>query len=804
MNIRKNSLFALLAILALLSSADGRPPQTATLEAARNTVQQISTEMGQVLRERREAEKNGQPVVAFDARLKELEAKRYPALKQVVQAENPTAFEANAKKMQFFVPVPGAPSGTVNGRAGILVAWHARNLDPINGQFMGYSRGAGPDPSKIDFSNQSLAGSSNWSSFYPYPGDYDCSEEWGITKAPNASTAADRVVEELIKFGEYHQTKQFPNFELARLGIRWVDPATGARGRPDAWNLEQLVGARTNAATREEIKKAVLNLRGGRVVFNFYVLLNDGRLTHMQKVLGVLALNPADPKGAAFFTAEVPFPELLDGSPDSTDGDLPPFFRSQQISANFQEIFTVKLASEVDPQGLGEYASLMRTLALKEVGLDQDGNPLPGNTDRRYLKAANRAFSYLRTIGNIQAMDELKPVYQTKFLLMNQRQQMLELLAERALDPRFPSRIITAAKAKEQAEGAANDIQSLDPALSARLREIASKFRGRGTDPNNLTQPLQTDAALAKELETLTSDISNALDAAVATMVKPVIDRYVVPFADLPPATQAVTHEDAFVGSTAKIPLVQVSGGKPYNSNIVVPTFWIGRFEVTWSHWQHVRDWAVANGYPDLANSGAGSGPMHPVRNVNWHEAVKWCNALSEMEGLTPAYLYNGSPYRTGEHGKLTVNRSVDGYRLPTGDEWYFAAKGGAQSKGFWCSGSNDPKQVAWYLDNSIGAEVVLKSGRGTWPVGLKAANELGIHDMSGNVSEWSDEKNTTYLGPIPITDIQRLTCGGWWGSEGGRYGAPGELGDLHVRHSVPIVPNFRSYSIGLRVVRSR
>ncbi len=535
MIIRKNSIFVLLAILAL-TSASGRPPQATTLEAARSTVQLVSSEMAQVLRERREAEKGGLPVDPFDIRLQALEAKRYPALRQVVQAENPTAFEADSKRMQFFVPVPGAPSGTVKGRAGVLVAWHALNLDPINGQFMGYSRGTGPDPLMIDFSNQSLAGSSNWSSFYPYPGDYDCSEEWGITKAPNASTAADRVVEELIRFGEYHQTNQFPNFELTRLGIRWEDPATGKRGSPDSWNLQQLIGARTNAVTREEIKNAILRLKGGRVVFNFYVLLNDGRLTHMQKVLGVLALNPADPSGAAFFASEVPFAELLDGSPNSTDGDLPPFFRSQQISANFQEIFTVRQASEVDPQGLGDYASLMRKLALKEVGLDEDGTPLPGNTDRRYLKAANRAFSYLRTIGNIQAMDELKPVYKTKYLLMNQRQQMLELLADRALDPRFPSRIITAAKAKEQVEGAANDIQSLDPALSGRLREIASKFRGRGTDPNDLTQPLQTDKTLSVTLEAVVNDISNALDAAVAPQVRPVIDRYVVPFADVPPA----------------------------------------------------------------------------------------------------------------------------------------------------------------------------------------------------------------------------------------------------------------------------
>jgi hypothetical protein len=406
-------------------------------------------------------------------------------------------------------------------------------LDPINGQFMGYSRGPGPDPVRIDFSNQSLAGSSNWSAFYPFPGDYDCSEEWDITTAPDASTAADRVVEELIRFAEFHQQQAYPNFEPARLGIRWEDPLTGERGRPDAWNMTQLVGARTNQATRDEIKHAILNLAGGRVVFNFYVILNDGRLTHMQKVLGVHAVNPAT--AGTFFQSEVPYPELLDGDPSSADGDQEPFFRSQQISANFQEIFTVGEASSIDPQGLGDYASLMRALALKEVGLDPDGKPLPGNTDRRYLKAANRAFSYLRTIGDIEGMDQLKPVYGTSYLQMNQRQQMLELLADRALDPKFPSRIITAAKAKEQVEGAATTLEPLGSDFSTRLRNIAAQFRGRGVDPLDLTQPLQTDAALAATLETLINEISDALDAAVAGQVKPVVDRYVLPFANFPP-----------------------------------------------------------------------------------------------------------------------------------------------------------------------------------------------------------------------------------------------------------------------------
>lgn len=500
-----------------------------SLEESRRFVQGVSDEMAEILRERRQADKNGQSVDPFDVRLEALEAKRYPALRQVVLAENPTASEENAGLMRFTVPVLGAPGGPVTALAAVTVAWDALFLDPINGQFMGYSRGEGPDPARIA-SNQSLAGSSNWSAFYPYPGDYDCSEQWDITTAPDASTAADWVVEELIQFGEYHESNRFPNFELARLGIRWVDPATGDRGQPSGWNLAELVGARTDAVIRNEIKTAILNLDGGRVVFNFYVLLDSGRLTHMQKVLGVHALNPADPSGAPFFESEVPFPELLDGDLIPTSTNEEPFFRSQEISADFQEIFTVGEASFIDPQGLGDYATLLRKLALKEVGRDEDGILIPGDPNRRYLKAANRSYAYLRTIGNIQAMNQIKPLYRTSFLLMNQRMQMLELLADRALDEDFPSRIITAAKAKEQVEGAARDILPLRGNLSSDLRAIAAQFQGRGSNPADLSQPLKPNDDLAAQLEAVVERIGDALDVAVKNRVEPIITRFVIPF----------------------------------------------------------------------------------------------------------------------------------------------------------------------------------------------------------------------------------------------------------------------------------
>ena len=125
----------------------------------------------------------------------------------------------------------------------------------------------------------------------------------------------------------------------------------------------------------------------------------------------------------------------------------------------------------------------------------------------------------------------------------------------------------------------------------------------------------------------------------------------------------------------------------------------------------------------------------YPVENVSWYDVIYFCNRLSEKKGLQPVYAVNGEtnvrkwdyePHNEDEiYGEITQNIFADGYRLPTVEEWQYAAKGG---KNYRYSGSDDIDKVAWYEDNSNDV---------THPVAQKKSNGYGLYDMTGNADEW-------------------------------------------------------------------
>ena len=128
-------------------------------------------------------------------------------------------------------------------------------------------------------------------------------------------------------------------------------------------------------------------------------------------------------------------------------------------------------------------------------------------------------------------------------------------------------------------------------------------------------------------------------------------------------------------------------------------------------------------------------------------------------------------------------DRTADGYRLPTENEWEYAAKGGNKSQGYEYAGSDDIDEVGWYYVNS---------GFTTHDVGMKQPNELGIYDMSGNVCEWCDTPFRPYNPDIPTPDPNAMVVrGGYYGSE------PYEL---TVYHRDPMNRNTPAANIGLRL----
>ncbi|QOS41270.1 hypothetical protein DYE49_10635 [Treponema rectale] len=178
-------------------------------------------------------------------------------------------------------------------------------------------------------------------------------------------------------------------------------------------------------------------------------------------------------------------------------------------------------------------------------------------------------------------------------------------------------------------------------------------------------------------------------------------------------------------------------------------------------------------------------GDNNPVEKVSWYDAIYFCNKLSEKFGFTPVYaVYGNTDVATWNYtphngdsirGEVTQNTKANGFRLPTVEEWQYAAKGGQNYTYF---GSNNLDEVGWYKENSGGR---------THPVAQKKANGYGLYDMSGNVWEWCWDV-------VPYYSDDRCSRGGSYGSSGNYCGVDSRGSDD---------ANYRYGNLGFRIVCS-
>ncbi|MEI6676408.1 MAG: SUMF1/EgtB/PvdO family nonheme iron enzyme [Verrucomicrobiota bacterium] len=284
--------------------------------------------------------------------------------------------------------------------------------------------------------------------------------------------------------------------------------------------------------------------------------------------------------------------------------------------------------------------------------------------------------------------------------------------------------------------------------------------------------------------------------------------RFKVTADDLIPAGFSVIPAGSFQMGNAMVADNDISDA-PIRT-VTLSAFYLAQNLVTWGDWSTVRTWGLTHGYTDLA-AGAGKATNHPVQTITWHNAVKWCNARSEKDGLTPCYTVSGVAYRTGSSDLAVCNWAANGYRLPTEAEVEKAARGGLSGKRFPWGDTISQSQANYYGStssytydlgpngyNSIGS--IGGTSPATSPVGSFAANGYGLYDMAGNLWEWCWDWYGTYAAGAQ-TDPRGVTSGSGRVLRGGDwdYGAF----SCRVAYRYYGNPSGSGNGIGFRVARS-
>ncbi|MBQ7154201.1 MAG: SUMF1/EgtB/PvdO family nonheme iron enzyme [Synergistaceae bacterium] len=221
---------------------------------------------------------------------------------------------------------------------------------------------------------------------------------------------------------------------------------------------------------------------------------------------------------------------------------------------------------------------------------------------------------------------------------------------------------------------------------------------------------------------------------------------------------------------------------------VTVKDFWISPYEVTQSEYSRLMH----------DNPSSFRGDSLPVESVTWLEAVKFCNAKSDSEGLTPAYKIDGA--------KVMWDLAADGYRLPTESEWEYACRAGTSTP-FNLEHSIDADEANFYghypyeIEENYFSQSKLTAKPGiyrgeTVNVGSFAPNKLGLYDMHGNVGEWCWDIYAAYDASLPTgpeSGTRRVNRGGGWNDF---------AKNMRSAYRAAAPQERRLYNVGFRLVR--
>ncbi|MBX2843299.1 MAG: formylglycine-generating enzyme family protein [Flammeovirgaceae bacterium] len=236
-------------------------------------------------------------------------------------------------------------------------------------------------------------------------------------------------------------------------------------------------------------------------------------------------------------------------------------------------------------------------------------------------------------------------------------------------------------------------------------------------------------------------------------------------------------------------------GSNKYDSEkpihkVELSSFEICKYPVT----QELYEWVTGE------NPSHFKGKQRPVEQVDWYDAVEFCNVLSEKLGLEVYYRINkekkdqNNPNEFEQKKWLVeINGNSKGYRLPSEAEWEFSSKGGTKlNDKFKFSGGNKLNELGWYSNNSHNE---------TKEVGLKKPNKLGLYDMSGNIWEWcwdwydEDYYYSPQTNPLgSVIGSSRIIRGGAWGDG---------VNSCRVTYRGEYVPMVQFFDQGFRLSRT-